>query len=131
MSPTAKTFSPNNLPNLSDGCLAEGPQLLQVANIVFATGAETFDCNGAQQAFRQISALRSMYVNSVGLTAGTVRLSFNNGLYSIDVAFNKQLWVPVYVPVPFDLSIISPLTDARGSLAINLYNFRVQAVVIR
>lgn len=127
---TPISFNPFQLPNVSDSCLPEGPQILQAGNMVFGTGAEQFLVDGNSQIFRKISALRSAYVDTTGMTAGQVRLIFNNQLLQMDFFSNGQKFVPVYVPVPFQITILSPLGDARGTVKINLYNFRILPMTV-
>jgi hypothetical protein len=122
-------IQPFNLANTSDSCLPEGPQILQVGSgaqpITFATGAEQYVIDGSNQIFRKLSALRTGFINTKDLTAGTVRLSFNSGLLNLDFFSNSNVWFPIYVPVPFQLVISSPNQDAVGDLSLNLYNFRI------
>lgn len=126
---TPLPVQPFNLANQSDSCLPEGPQILQIGNgnqpINFATGAEQYVIDGSQQVFRKLSALRTGFINTKGLTAGNVRLSFNSGLLNLDFFSNSNLFFPIYVPVPFQLVISSLAGDARGDLSLNLYNFRI------
>jgi hypothetical protein len=114
------------VPNVSDSCINEGAQILQLSAMLFdGTGSITYIFNTDNIPNRKISSVRAIYFDARGLSADAV-LSINNGP-SFRLPLGKQGYIPLFTSAPLTLSSTS--ATGNGTLTVYLFNFKVYPII--
>lgn len=122
---TTKSVGANStqLPNVSDQCVPEGAQVIQLNAATFdGTGTITYTFNTDSVNFKKPSTIRTLYFDARAVTGGDVLVAFQGGP-TLRIPFGKQGYIPIFMPCPANLTITS--TAGNGPLNLALHNFKV------
>lgn len=129
------------IPNVSDACLSEGAQIIQLSSMLFdGTGTIQYTFQGAQIAFKKPSSIRSLYFDARSLSndvllavqgGPTIRIPGPN-----NAGAGGQGYIPLFWPSPIVFVVTAPSfaghtnpSPASGPLTLYLFNFKVQPII--
>lgn len=127
MANNALSSSQVQLPNISDNCMPEGAQIIQLSQIAFdGTGTITYTFQGSSITFKKPSSLRTIYFDARSVAGGDVLMNVQGGP-TIRLPLGKQGYIPLFFPTP----VVFTLTSAAGNgpLVLYLYNFKVMPII--
>lgn len=109
--------------NVSDQCVPEGAQIIQLAQAAFdGTGTITYTFNTDSINFKKPSSIRALYFDARNLAGGDALVNIQGGP-TLRIPLGKQGYIPLFMPCPMNLTITS--AAGNGQLNINLHNFKV------